>query len=51
LGKTKKHLKHVGSLASQVDVVRITRPKTGFQLDKLVELIQADLLERGVVGV
>ena len=51
LGKTKKHLKHVGSLASQVDVVRITRPKTGFQLDKLVDLIQADLLERGVVGV
>ncbi|MDF1684322.1 MAG: hypothetical protein P1U36_06650 [Legionellaceae bacterium] len=51
LGKTKKHLKHVGSLASQVDVVRITRPKNGFQLDKLVELIQADLIERGVVGV
>jgi hypothetical protein len=50
LGKTKKHLKHVGSLASQFDVVRITRPKTGFQLDKLVDLIQADLLERGLVG-
>jgi len=51
LGKTNKHLKHVGSLASQVDVVRITRPKTGFQLETLVDLIQADLLERGVVGV
>lgn len=51
LGKTKKHLSHVGSLASQVDVVRITRPRAGFQLDELVELIQADLLKRGVVGV
>lgn len=51
LGKTKKHLKHVGSLASQVDVVRITRPRAGFQLDELVDLIQKDLLERGVVGV
>ena len=51
LGKTKKHLKHVGSLASQVDVVRITRPKAGFQLDRLVDLIQADLLARGVFGV
>lgn len=51
LDKTKKHLKHTGSIASKIDVVRITRPKTGFQLDKLVDLIQADLSERGVVGV
>jgi len=51
LDKTKKHLKHTGSIASKIDVVRITRPKAGFELDKLVDLIQADLLERGVVGV
>ena len=51
LGRTKQHLKHAGGLASQIDVVRITRPRAGFQLETLVDLIQADLLARGVVGV
>ena len=51
LGKTKGHLKQTGALASKADVVRITRPKSGFRLDELVDLIHADLATRGISGV
>ncbi len=47
LGKTKMHLKHTGALASSVSIVRVLRPKSGFRLDELVDLIEADLLSRG----
>ncbi|MDX2346772.1 MAG: hypothetical protein QNK11_07880 [Legionella sp.] len=50
LGKTKTHLKQTGTLASNVSVVRISRPKAGFQLDELVDLIEADLSHRGILN-
>ncbi|MCH9755761.1 MAG: hypothetical protein K0U37_01040 [Gammaproteobacteria bacterium] len=51
LGQTKKHLKHTGAIASQASVVRITRPRAGFRLDELVDLIEADLSARGLSSV
>ncbi len=48
LGKSKLHLKHVGAIASRVSIVRVMRPKAGFRLDELVDLVEADLSERGM---
>jgi hypothetical protein len=48
LGKTQLHLKHTGALASNIQVVRISRPESGFQLDELVNLIESDLSARGL---
>ncbi|MDF1646830.1 MAG: hypothetical protein P1U61_07630 [Legionellaceae bacterium] len=49
--KVKAHLKQTGTLASRVSVVRITRPKAGFQLDELVNLVETDLAARGLLSV
>ena len=43
LGLKKQHFKLSSQLANKIDVTRITRPNDGFQLDKLVDLIEADL--------
>ncbi len=51
LGKTNVHLKHIGALASKISVVQVSRPKSGFQLDALVALIEDDLLKRGLLSV
>ena len=45
--KTKAHLAHCGRIASQIALVTIKRPDTGFQLDKLVDLIESDLHAKG----
>jgi hypothetical protein len=43
LGLKAQHLKLCSQLANQIEVTRITRPNAKFQLDKLVDLIEADL--------
>lgn len=42
LGLKAQHLKLCGQLANQIDVTCITRPSAQFQLDQLVDLIEAD---------
>jgi hypothetical protein len=51
MGKATEHLKRAGTLASSISVVRILRPKSGFRLDELMDLIEADLSMRGIVSV
>lgn len=46
LGLKAAHLKLCGQLANNIDITRITRPNTGFKLDELVELIEADIKQR-----
>lgn len=46
-GRVKQHLKQVAALAAKMDVVRVTRPNQGFQLDELVARIEEDLQQRG----
>lgn len=43
LGLIAQHLQLCSQVASRVDVTRITRPDDKFQLDQLVDLIEADL--------
>lgn len=43
LGLNAEHLKLCSRLANQIAITRITRPDSGFRLDELVELIEADL--------
>lgn len=49
LERAKNHLKRIGALASQVDVVRLKRPNFGFQLTELVDFIETDLAHRKVI--
>jgi len=48
LGKNKQHLKHTVDIASKINIVRIFHPETGFDLNELMNLIQEDLMKRGV---
>jgi hypothetical protein len=43
LGLKAKHLSLCAQLANHIDVTRITRPKSGFAIGKLVDLIEKDL--------
>jgi hypothetical protein len=49
LGKTAVHLKSTGALASKISIVHVSRPKSGFQLNQLVDLIETDLSERDML--
>ena len=46
LGLKAEHLKLCGQVANNIDITRITRPKEGFKLDELVDLIEADIKRR-----
>lgn len=48
LGKTQEHLKQSGRLASQADMIHITRPSHGFKLNELMQQIKQDLSGRGI---
>jgi hypothetical protein len=50
LGKNKSNLTNLGRIASKTALVSITRPSAGFKLDELVELIEHDLLQRGLAS-
>ena len=43
LGKSQAHLQACSSLTEQIKVIKISRPKTGCSLDKLVMMIEQDL--------
>ncbi len=43
LGLTTQHLKQCAQLANTISMIRITRPTSGFDIDQLVERIEADL--------
>ena len=49
LAQEKAHFGRCGRIASQISLVSILRPNDGFQLDKLVDLIEGDLKQRGLV--
>ena len=48
LAKDKFHFGRCGRIANQITLVSIMRPNDGFQLDTLVDLIEADLMARGL---
>ena len=48
LAKDKAHFGRCGRVASQIMLVNIKRPNEGFQLDALVDLIEADFMARGL---
>jgi hypothetical protein len=48
LCRVQSHFKQCGMIASQVEVVHITRPNRGFQLNALIERILTDLHTRGI---
>ena len=43
LGLKAEHLKLCAKVANKITITAITRPKSGFKIDKLVELIEADI--------
>ena len=49
--KEKSYFKQCGKIASQISLVNIVRPQDGFKLDTLVDLIEADVKDRGLVDV
>jgi len=46
LGLKKQHFKRCSQLANQIQLTRITRPNDSFELNTLVELIEADLTKK-----
>jgi len=48
LGLNGHHLQRAGQLSRQINVTRIIRPDTGFQLDKLVDVLLDDLQTNGI---
>ena len=48
LRKDRAHFKQCGAIASQVDIVHVTRPNHGFQLNELMDVIKTDLHKRGL---
>jgi len=45
------HFKQCATIAARVNLVRITRPNSGFQLNQLMDLIHADLHSRSLLYV
>lgn len=43
LGLNAKHLTLCASVANKIDISRMTRPRVGFKLDELIELIETDV--------
>ncbi|PJA32247.1 MAG: hypothetical protein CO187_04970 [Zetaproteobacteria bacterium CG_4_9_14_3_um_filter_53_7] len=50
LGLKTEHLGLCSKLAGRIDLARIIRPNDGFKLQQLLELIEADLQEKGIVA-
>lgn len=50
LGLKAEHLGLCSKLAGRIHLSRITRPNHGFKLDELLELITADLSEKGIIA-
>ena len=48
--KERSHFKQCAQIASQIGVVHISRPNDKFKLDELVNLIQQDLIARGLLN-
>lgn len=48
LAKEQSYFMQCARIAGHVSVVRVTRPQIGFKLNELVDLIEQDLIERGV---
>ena len=49
MGKEKAYFNQCGTLSNQIHLVNIVRPQHGFKLDKLVNLIEADIHARGLI--
>ncbi|MEY3758997.1 MAG: hypothetical protein RIR39_488, partial [Pseudomonadota bacterium] len=43
LGLKSEHLKRCGQLAGKIHLVRVTRPKSGFKLEPLIDYLLADI--------